>query len=184
MNIRIIAATNKDLEDMVKKPLFRQDLYYRLNVVPLKTPALRGHKEDIFYFVNQFLKTFNKKHGFHKTISNRASNSLCRYDWPGNVRELSNVIECLVVITAASVIDASDAEEVFSLESGTYAERKDFSKGMYQNTLEEFEEIYFNSIFPEGKTLEEMAKDIGLSISTLKRKLRKYNLRKHRKAHN
>lgn len=182
VDIRIIAATNKDLEKMVEENLFRQDLYYRLNVVPLTIPSLRERKEDIFYFVRYFLNKFNMKHGFHKTISSRAVNSLCQYDWPGNVRELSNIIERLVVVTPSSTIDASDVAVILSPKQDFFLERKELSEDNYQDALEEFEARYFAGIFETGKTLEEMARHTGISMSTLKRKLNKYNLRKNKRA--
>lgn len=182
VDIRIIAATNKDLESMVEANLFRQDLYYRLNVVPLSIPSLRERKEDIFYFVRYFLNKFNIKHGFHKTMSNRAVNSLCQYDWPGNVRELSNIIERLVVVTPSSTIDASDVAVILSPRQDFFLERREMTEDNYQDALEEFEASYFAGIFETGKTLEEMARRTGLSMSTLKRKLSKYNLRKNKRS--
>lgn len=185
VDIRIIAATNKDLEKMVEENLFRQDLYYRLNVVPLTIPALRERKEDIFYFVSYFLNKFNMKHGFHKTISNRAINSLCQYDWPGNVRELSNIIERLVVVTPSATISAYDVAAILSAkQENFFLESKALAEDNYQEALEEFEARYFAGVFETGKTLEEMAQHTGISMSTLKRKLNKYKLHKNKRLKN
>lgn len=177
VDIRIIAATNRNLRQMVNDGLFRSDLYYRLNVVPVKIPALRERREDIFFFIHHFLKKFNDKYGFHKTITNRAINILCKYDWPGNVRELSNVMERLVVVTPKSSIDAEDAAVVVSVQPKGFAEG--FSCGLedYGEAMQRFERYYLQQILNEKLTLDETALRMGISVSTLKRKLKKYKLR-------
>lgn len=98
LNVRIIAATNRDLDDMVKKGLFREDLYYRLNVIPIQIPPLRERKEDILPLAFSFLERYNKKHGTEKSFSVKVCNLLEAYSWPGNVRELENLVERMVVI--------------------------------------------------------------------------------------
>ncbi|MCR5761715.1 MAG: sigma-54 dependent transcriptional regulator [Sphaerochaetaceae bacterium] len=108
-DVRVIAATNRDLEQEIKNGNFREDLYYRLNVVNLKVPPLRDRKEDIFllatHFLNQFCEENNKKiEGF----SNNALSAVNNYDWPGNIRELRNCIESAVVMCRGTVIDIND----------------------------------------------------------------------------
>lgn len=177
VNIRIIAATNKELEDMVGKKLFREDLYYRLNVVPVKLPPLRERKEDIFDFIQLFLKRYNDKHGYRKTISQEAVNGLYRYSWPGNVRELSNIMERLVVVTPKSEIDLADVVQAIPNygESGikTIFEQSD----SYLCAMDAFENEYLKTRMPGCRTIKEMAEKLDISESTLKRKLRKHNLR-------
>jgi transcriptional regulator with PAS, ATPase and Fis domain len=92
IDVRIISATNRDLESAIRGGTFRQDLYFRLNVVQMKLPALRDRKIDIPILVDSFLEKFGPLHGPHRTISERALRQLMDYDWPGNVRELENVI--------------------------------------------------------------------------------------------
>ncbi|EAX47947.1 putative PAS/PAC sensor protein [Thermosinus carboxydivorans Nor1] len=106
VNVRIIAATNRDLAHMVQQGTFREDLYYRLMVVPLHIPPLRERKEDIPLLVKHFLDKFNKKFGFNKVILPDVIDRLTEYSWPGNVRQLENIIERLVVTTPGNEITA------------------------------------------------------------------------------
>ncbi|MBP1745367.1 MAG: pas modulated sigma54 specific transcriptional regulator, fis family, partial [Firmicutes bacterium] len=98
IDVRIIAATNQKLEELIQAGKFREDLYYRLNVVPIKLPPLRERKEDIPLLANSFLEKFNEKYDKEKKFESLAMGAMEAYDWPGNVRELQNVIERLVVI--------------------------------------------------------------------------------------
>lgn len=179
VDIRIIAATNKNLKEMVLKGKFRQDLYYRLNVIPIKLPPLRERKEDVFEFVQYFLKVYNRKHGYRKRLSPEAVHILCDYEWPGNVRELSNIMERLVVVTPSPVIGEDDVLLAIPDYQAIKLQRADMiEKGMtHQSAMEAFEETYFRYIMEKGLTLKKTADLIGLSESTLKRKLKKYGLR-------
>lgn len=98
LDIRLIAATNRNLKKMVEEGTFREDLYYRLNIFPIRIPALRERKEDISAFIQYFLEMYNKKYGKHISISPSAMQGMTGYDWPGNIRELENMIERWVVI--------------------------------------------------------------------------------------
>ncbi|MGA2091273.1 MAG: sigma-54 dependent transcriptional regulator [Endomicrobiales bacterium] len=105
INTRVIAATNLDLKKAVKEGKFRQDLFYRLNVIPIVAPALREHREDITILIDYFIDLFNKTlHRQVKGISNEAREMLVNYNWPGNVRELKNVLERLVVLSQQDII--------------------------------------------------------------------------------
>lgn len=108
VDVRIIAATNSDLEEAIKDKKFREDLYYRLNVVPIFMPALRERKEDIPLLVEHFLRRFNKEHGKSLKLSEHAMEFLINYNWPGNVRELENLIERSVIMTRGIVINIKD----------------------------------------------------------------------------
>ncbi len=112
VDVRIIAATNQNLEDAVRLHKFREDLYYRLNVIPIKVPALRTRSEDIPLLLNHFLNMANKENDRNvEGFSQEAMRLLCDYDWPGNVRELENFIERAVVLKAAGLIDVEDLPE-------------------------------------------------------------------------
>src|SRR6202041_2796108 len=102
---RLIAATNRDLEAMVEEQKFRSDLYYRLNVFPLRVPSLRDRREDIPLLVRHFVQQFSRRmnRGI-ETIPSEAMNTLVRYDWPGNIRELQNVIERAVIVSNGPVL--------------------------------------------------------------------------------
>lgn len=104
LDVRIIAATNKNLEEMVIEGKFREDLYYRLNVIPIHVPPLRERREDILPLAFHFLEKFNKKHGTYKTISLEVCSLFEAYDWPGNVRELENLVERMIVISDSKVL--------------------------------------------------------------------------------
>ncbi len=102
INVRIITATNRDLEEQVKQKKFREDLYYRLNVVPIEIPPLKERKDDIVPLLLHFCEHFNKKHGMQKKLSIEIINCLERYSWPGNVRELKNLVERLVIMSQSN----------------------------------------------------------------------------------
>ncbi|MBO8143656.1 MAG: nif-specific transcriptional activator NifA [Thermodesulfobacterium sp.] len=108
VDIRIIAATNKDLEEMVKDGSFREDLYFRLNVIPIYLPPLRERKEDIPLLIDHFLKKFNEEYGKNINITKEAMEKLVNYSWPGNVRELENTIERLVILAEGNEITLND----------------------------------------------------------------------------
>lgn len=104
INVRIVCATNKDLLQLIKEQNFREDLYYRLNVIPIYIPPLRERHKDIPLLVEMYLNKFNRKHGRRKSISRDALERMRSYAWPGNVRELVNLIERLVVVTHSDII--------------------------------------------------------------------------------
>jgi len=109
VDVRIIAATNKDLTEEVKRGKFRDDLFFRLNVVPIVVPPLREHKEDIPALVEYFVKSLAAEYGQPpKRIMADAIKSIQAYNWPGNIRELKNLIERLVIMTPSADIQAKD----------------------------------------------------------------------------
>ena len=106
VNIRLIAASNRDLQELVKQGRFREDLFYRLNVVNIRLPALRERKEDIPFLVHFFIEKFNQRYGTDvKGISQRAMSLIIEYEWKGNVRELENTVESILVIHSPAVVD-------------------------------------------------------------------------------
>ncbi|MCK5543338.1 MAG: sigma-54-dependent Fis family transcriptional regulator [Desulfobacterales bacterium] len=114
MEVRIIVSTNKDLEQEIKKGNFREDLYYRLNVIPIQVPALRERKEDIPDLVGAFLKaSANQATGQKKKVSKQVIDALFNYDWPGNVRELKNLIERLSIMVQGELIDLKDIPDPY-----------------------------------------------------------------------
>jgi two-component system, NtrC family, nitrogen regulation response regulator NtrX len=109
VDVRIIAATNKALQDEIKKGNFREDLYFRLNVIPINVPPLRERKDDIPLLVEYFLNSFARQYGQKiKEVSKATSQALMEYDWPGNVRELKNTIERLVIMSQSNLIDVKE----------------------------------------------------------------------------
>ena len=173
VDVRIVAATNKDLQRAVKAGTFREDLFYRLSVVPVALPALRERRDDIPLLANHFLKKYNKKRKKNvRAISGRAMKALVQYDWPGNVRELENAIERAVVLTENDVIEPSDllyyglTVEMPSTSNVVQAKRlADVERDHIANTLQMFEGH-------KGKAAE----SLGIDRKTLRLKLRRYGL--------
>ena len=177
VDVRIIAATNKDLAEMVNKGLFRKDLFYRLNVVKITIPPLRERKEDIIPLANYFLKGFSINNGGRIVeLTAEACDCLTKYAWPGNIRELKNAIEYAFLITNNTFITPRD------LPSYITEEGHDLSANLYQiNTIRDLEYnalracIGTYGLSSEGR--KKIEEKLGISRATLYRKLKKYNLR-------
>src|SRR5260370_32367718 len=112
MNVRIIAATNRDVDAAIRAGAFRQDLYFRLNVVQIKLPPLRDRKSDIPILVTAFLEKFSDPRGSVRTISEDAMRRLIAYDWPGNVRELENTINRAFALGAGPILHLGDCPPI------------------------------------------------------------------------
>ena len=176
IDVRIICATNKNLEKMVKEGKFREDLYYRLNVIPFNILPLRERKEDIPLFINYFIQYYNLKLKKHiKGITKEAENVLFNYEWPGNVREIKNVIEYLENIIDGDYIDISHIPLHFY--------NKKTSNTLTNKTLNEimrdYEKLVLAKLLKNVSSLSEkdnLAKSLGISRATLYRKLSEYNL--------
>src|SRR3989441_1423742 len=108
VNVRVIASTNRDLQNEIKKGAFREDLFFRLQVIPIHLPPLRAHRSDIPLLVKHFLAKANRKHSLAVTITREAMIYLWEYDWPGNIRELENLIERLVILSDHGITDWMD----------------------------------------------------------------------------
>ncbi len=178
-DIRILAATNRDLEQQVKEGTFREDLYYRLNVVKILLPPLRERLEDLPLLVNHFIHKFNVEKGRNVTgISQEALALLMRHDYPGNIRELENIIEYAFILCHTGEIRAEHLPEPFSTKKA--AEQK---KGLYNFTSPmSLEEIEKQAIYQalERNKWKKMAtcRELGISKDTLRRKIRKYGLKR------
>lgn len=174
VDVRIIAATNRNLEEMVKKKVFREDLYYRLNVIPIIILPLRERKLDIEPLIKHFLYMFNKKYDFNKQITSGAVDSLKKYDWPGNVRELKNIIERVVIMSHGDKILRSDLpiKEVWSSSQQIGIESRNIT---LKEAVENLEKNLIESAFEECGNVRAAAKELGIDASTLVRKRKKYN---------
>jgi len=119
-NVRIVAATNRPLEEMIKQNIFREDLFYRLNVIPIFLPSLIGRKDDLDSLINMFIKKFNQAHGKRITsVHSDAMSVLKKYDWPGNIRELENVIEHMFIMENSSALTIFSLPEFILEVTGT-----------------------------------------------------------------
>ncbi|MBT5304443.1 MAG: sigma-54-dependent Fis family transcriptional regulator [Candidatus Scalindua sp.] len=176
IDVRIIAATNKDLGELVKEGKFREDLYFRFYVICLRLPPLRERQEDIFLMMDSFIKEFSKKNGKNiKDISSEARKILFRYDWPGNVRELRNCIESMIVFNQNGVLDIDDMPEHIYKSNRPALTGPVFPVGV---TLDEMEkELMKNTLAYVGGNRGETAKILGIGERTLYRKLEKYSLK-------
>lgn len=173
LNIRIISATNKDLSSLIDAGLFREDLYYRLNVIPLNLPPLRGRKSDITLLAEMFVNKYNQlSQKSIEGLSPEASRILCDYAWPGNVRELENVIEYAVNIEKEAHISVDTLKarlNVHALEVDQNLSLREMMDSYEKNLLKKMLQEYGNSF--EAK--KRLARDLKISKSTLYRKLDK-----------
>jgi DNA-binding NtrC family response regulator len=167
---RVIAATNRDLDAAVRQGAFRQDLYFRLNVVQIKLPALRERKGDIPLLVNSFLEKFNEANGRARTISEDAMARLMTYDWPGNVRELENAIERAIALGSGPILHVGDLPS--NLHHGT-GERLPENDELLP--LEELERrAILRALREAGGDKLAAARMLGIGKTTLYRKLKQY----------
>lgn len=182
VNARIIAATNKDLKAMVRENKFRDDLYYRLNIVSIRIPPLRERREDIGPLVDYLLAKINKD--LHKRvigISDEMMSVFMKYGWPGNIRELENLLVRAVVVAKGQVLVHNDFPELIHERRD-----KDESQGSASgidtagklSTLDEVEEMYIRKVLKENGTLNkgEICEILGISRPTFERKLDKYGI--------
>lgn len=174
VDVRLLAATNENLTDSVRKGKFREDLFYRLSVVPIHLPRLRDRKEDIPLLVEHFLHKYNKKAKKNiETISPRAVKALTEYDWPGNIRELENTIERAVVLSKSNGIDIEDL-----MYHGIGASLSALGPvgGKYK-TLEEIEKEYIKAVLRAQLGNKTRAADLlGIDRKTLWAKIKKYKI--------
>jgi PAS domain S-box-containing protein len=175
VDVRVLAATNRDLEDMISKKQFREDLYYRLNVVPIFIPPLRERKQDIVPLVNLFLGKLNKKYDFKKVFASEALNSMYEYNWPGNVRELKNIVERVVIMSDEDVIKRSDLPRSIIGSSDMVVTLNVLEEGIKLNeALDELEEKLIKKAYDRYGNVRAAAKSLGIDPSTFVRKRQKY----------
>ncbi len=183
LDIRLITATNKNLQEMVKDETFREDLFYRLNVINIHMPPLRERKEDIPLLADLFIKKFNKKQEYHiKAISKDALSALMKYHFPGNIRELENIIERAMVLAEGDVLCTEDLP-VFVLSPESFS-----SKGLSEDSslpLAERLALFEKSILEKALKKHNYhqtnaARELGISEGCLRYKIRSMGLKKGR----
>ncbi len=172
INVRIIAATHRDLEAAIRSATFRQDLYFRLNVVQVKLPPLRDRKSDIPILVTAFLEKFSDPNGPVRTISEDAMRRLIAYDWPGNVRELENAIERAVALGSGPILHVGDLPSNLQYPTTERAPEKDEIL-----PLEELERrAILRTLRETGGDKLSTARMLGIGKTTLYRKLKQYHM--------
>lgn len=175
IDVRVLAATNRDLEDMIKKKQFREDLYYRLNVIPLYIPPLRERKHDILPLINFFLTQLNKKYNFNKIFASDALNCMYEYNWPGNVRELKNIVERAVIMSEDDKIKRSDLPKNIIGSNGMIVTLNTFEEGInLKETLDAIEKKLIKKAYDKYGNVRAAAKSLGIDASTFVRKRQKY----------
>jgi len=168
VDVRIIAATNKDLEDEIKKAAFREDLFFRLNVIPILVPPLRERKDDIPLLVEHFLNIFAQQYGQKtKKMSKATLEALVNYDWPGNVRELKNIIERFVIMNPSDVIDIKEIPSFRGIKTD-YSSFKTL-----REAREQFEKDFILKRLQENNwNVSKTAEELEIERSNLHRKMK------------
>jgi len=183
VDVRIIAATNKDLEALVKEGLFRKDLYYRLKVMVVEMPPLRDRVEDILLLSNLFIEEYNREHGKNiKGFSDDAKKLVSQYHWPGNVRELRNVVERAMILTDQEIITPKHLP--FELRQTEHDNREDPEIEIYENSddlsLDQNEKTHIVRVLKKLQwNKSKAAKTLGVSRATLRAKIKRYALEEH-----
>ena len=172
VDFRLIAATNKDMGKLIEEGKFREDLYYRLNVILIHIPSLRERKEDIFYLVTHFLKKYNEEYKVNRVFSNKAMNYLENYNWPGNTRELENLVERMVITADDYIITEEQLpSHIYGKET---MDRYDIKGKTLKEILEQVEKQVLLRCYDEHKTTTQVAKVLGISQPSASLKLSKY----------
>ena len=173
-DFRLIAATNKDLEKLTKENKFREDLFYRLNVIQINIPPLRERRDDIPLLVNFFIEKYNKKYNTNKRLDPKVLDVFSEYKWPGNVRELENIIERLVVTIDKDLIEKSDLPSFFSNQD--YQTVQIDQVLPLKKSIDNLEKQLLGKVYEIHKNTYKVAEVLGISQSSVVRKLKKYKI--------
>ena len=179
VNVRILSATNRNLEEAIASGAFRNDLYHRLKVITIRLPTLRDRSQDIPILIDHFIKLFARKHGKQvKGLSPAVRRRLLTFDWPGNVRQLRNVVESMVVVDYDGLLDSDDLPEELAGRAEPSGEPPGHSlASLVGKSLEEIEKLFMaETLRAAGGNREEAAKMLGIGERTLYRKLKEYKL--------
>jgi TyrR family helix-turn-helix protein len=174
VDVRIISATNRELRSLVELGKFREDLYYRLNVVPINVPPLRERREDILPLIHTSLYHLNAKLGESKTIDPQALAILLTYSWPGNAREVENIIERLVITTRDSVVKPENLPSYLLEHSGS--RHQTHTEKSLPEAVAEVEKELLESALKKHRSTRIAAKALGVSQPTVVRKMNKYGI--------
>jgi two-component system, NtrC family, nitrogen regulation response regulator NtrX len=176
VDVRVIAATNIDVKKAIEEGKFREDLYYRLNVIPIHVPSLVERKKDIPLLSEYFLSLFSKEHGLgEKEVTERGMKFIMKYQWPGNVRELRNIIERLCIMVESDIIDKDDIEK----HIGSYDYEDVISRDIstLKQAREDFEKEYIiRALKKNNGNITTTSKELGIERTNLHRKVKQYNI--------
>jgi two-component system nitrogen regulation response regulator NtrX len=180
VDVRVIAASNKNLKEEIKRGGFREDLFYRLNVIPLHVPPMRERKEDMPLLVEHFLMEFSREYGIKpKKIAEDVIKVFQEYNWPGNVRELKNIVERLMIMTKSPVVAISDIPKSLkgdiSLQDAAAHEVKRYDS--FKDAVNDFEKEYITTILKENDwNISKTADVLQLDRSHLHRKIKAFDI--------
>ena len=185
VDVRVIAATNKNLEEEIEKGHFREDLYFRLAVIPIHVPALRERPDDIPLLVRHYIDFFSRENNTRpKRISQSALEALQRYRWKGNIRELRNTVERMIIMTGGDTIDLADLPELVrspAMGGGVPTKLSSDGEAAKAGTLREFKEnaeraFLVGKLRENGWNISKTAEVIGTPRSNLYKKLEQYQI--------
>lgn len=173
VNIRIIAATSRNLEEMIKTGEFREDLYYRLNVIPINIPPLRERKEDISLLINYFLKTKSEKQNKEiAQVTDETNNLLINYSYPGNIRELENIIEYAIAIGRSKYITSKELPQIIQQYPDIKEDRLSIDTGNYSQSMIQFEtELISKALNRTNGNQSSAARSLGISERKLRSRM-------------
>ena len=174
IDVRFLAATNIDLEEAVKEKKFRADLFYRLNVVPIKIPPLYERREDIPPLINQMVDRINNEYQMSKSLDRDAFDYLVAYDWPGNVRQLENTVERIMVSTDSRVIKKDDLPMELIAIREPFHERVNLDGSKYKELLADYDKRILEAVIRQEGSIPKAAKCLGVDATTIRRKLERY----------
>jgi PAS domain S-box-containing protein len=173
VDVRFITATNRNLEEMVKEGTFREDLYYRLFVIPITIPPLADRKQDIPFLLNHFLERYNQKYKQGKTLSKDLIEYLIELEWRGNVRELQNTVERLVLTVSDDLIHIKHLPENIKNKAPN---RRSPNNSNLKSAMEEYEKSLIVQVLESSSTLKEASEKLGIDPSTIGRKVKKHSI--------
>jgi transcriptional regulator with PAS, ATPase and Fis domain len=177
LDIRVITSTNRDLLEAIREGRFREDLYYRLNVVPIQLKPLRERKDEIPNLIEEFLNNFNRKYGKHVTIQDKAMKLLEIYKWPGNIRELENLIERIVVINKDGIIRAGSVASMLNMsDMGLFDINSDTDMTL-KDSVQALEKEIITMTIKKCGSVNKAAAQLGLSQPALWKKCKGLNIK-------
>jgi len=175
LDVRFIAATNIDLREAIEKKEFREDLYYRLNVIPIEVPPLRERKEDIPALINQMINRVNAMYYFRKKLSSEAMSQLIQYPWPGNVRQLENTVERILVSTESDLVQVKDLPSEIVRWKPDGENSIDIYNTSYKDLLAAYDKRILQTAIEQEGSIPKAAKVLGVDATTIRRKLAKFD---------
>ena len=180
VDVRILSATNTDLKNAVKSGAFREDLYYRLNVVNIHLPPLRERRADIPLLISHFINLQNRKFGTQvHGLTPEAMEAACAFSWPGNIRQLKNVIEASMTMESGDHIGLPVLVQFIEVAKDEAGSVESIDEGEYSLALSRFETEYLKGLLRKHQgNIESAAREAGMNMATIYRKIKKYNIRK------